>query len=219
MKVDNKTNLAFKTNIRVVSPNKFRRIVDKLCLTGSLKEIVFFDIKSEPDIPKFKAYATKIKNVFTKHIRTCTGVLVADKGKEASLFGHFYNSQENIRDSKILEPYMEGTNAILIVSKRHFYYSNDVFNTFRDKIRKRKIPITILKSLNINYEANMAYTADNDELILCVKNTFNPKEYARDMRDLKKIFRHVKISSADTLEFDTKPKATFWENFKAKFKR
>lgn len=217
MEVNNQNNLAFKTNIRVVSPNRFRYVVDELYKKGPLEQIVQFDIVPAIKNPVFKAFLTKINNVYTKHIRTCTGVLVANKGKEASLFGHFYNSQENVRNSKKLEEYIFGTNAILIGSKRWFMDSAEVFNAFNEKIKKRNIPRTIMKSLNINYEANMAYTAENDELILCVKNAFNPKEYVHDMADLKKVFGRVKISPTDTIQFDTKQKPNIWERFKAFF--
>lgn len=218
MKIDNQNNLAFKTNIRVVSPNRFRNIIVGLYGKGPLDEIVQFDIVPEIKNPIFKAFATKVKNIYTKNIRTCTGVLVANKGKEASLFGHFYNSPENVKDTEILEPFMKGTNAILVGSKDQFYYSSEVFDTFKEKIKKRNIPMTIMKSLNPDYEANIAYTSEDDELILCVKNAFKPKEYVHDMTELKKVFRMVKISPTDTIQFDTKQKPKLWERCKVLFK-
>ena len=154
MQIDCKNNTAFKTRIRIVDTRRFQTITKELKRKATLKEITHWDILEKK--PLHKSYAVNVKNIQTKFIRTCTGVLIANKGKEASLFGHFYHSLENIQASDQLNTYMKGSNAILIGSKSIGLYSRELFDTLRDKVRKNHIPMTLMKFEDVGCEAHMA---------------------------------------------------------------
>ena len=216
MEIGKHNNLAFKTNIRVVSPTRFQSVVKDMRTKAPLKEIIWWEIMP-PKRFKYTSYATKIKNVFTQNIRTCTGVLIANKGKNASLFGHFDGTAENIKDINVLKPYMQGTNAVLIGSKPDFQYSRKLFNNVRDEIREKGIPTTLMKFMDKEYQANMFYTSDNDELLLSISNAFTD-EFVKNMTDLEKVMSTIKISSKDTLTFDAEEKLNFWDRVKKLFK-
>lgn len=214
MNINEQNSIAFKTKIKIISPDKFRQCVSELYRAGNLQNISQYDINPGKMYAKCKAYSTDAENIYTKHIRTCSGLLVANKGKKPSLFGHFYNSKENIKDTEALDPYIKGSNAILIGSKNFYYYSTELFRTLKCKLRKNNIPTTLFQRLKLEWEANMAYLSGKDELLLCVKKADDAREYVRNFADLKKVFGKVKISPFDTIEFDTKQKPTFWENLK-----
>lgn len=215
MKTDYQNNIAFKTRIRIVDNRRFQAITKGLKRKSTLIEITHWNILEND--PLFKSYAINANNIQTKFIRTCTGILIANKGKKASLFGHFYHSQENIQASEQLEPHIKkGSNAIIIGSKSIGRYSRELFDTLRDKVRKKHIPLTLMKFEDVGCEGHMAYAADNDELYLCIHNVDTHK-CVQNMEDLKKAMGTLKISEADTIEFETRPK-NFWVKIKNLFK-
>ena len=76
--------------------------------------------------------------------------------------------------------------------------------------------MTLMKFKDTGCEAHMAYTADNDELFLCIHNVDTHK-CVQNMEDLKKAMGTLKISETDSIEFETRTKS-FWVKFKNLFK-
>lgn len=197
MRIDNNNNISFGTNIKVVSPGCFRRITRKMEKIKGCEIIKDWDVGSNSP----RGYRENVNLGGTGHIRSCSAGIITKKGKNAPLFWHIYDSPENLDYFSILEDKMEGENAILVGSKSDYFYSKALYYKFQKALRKKSIPTTILKSLALEWQAFMAYTSKDDTMYLCFTNIDKPYEYVKSWKDLKNIFRKIKISPTDNIEF------------------
>lgn len=204
-------NITFTSNIKVVSPVFFRDRIAALQTTAPCVNICTWDIlprtttqgRSGNLILK-SAFSRNMPQGYTQGVRSCTSMLVADKGKKAPLFAHIRNSQENKVRLPLLGNFIHGTNAILVGSKDMFPHSKEVFNTLKEHVQKKQIPITSLQGLRAVWEAHLAYISDIDTLYLCINKIQTKKgtpEYIHSMRGLSNVFRSVEISPTDKIEF------------------
>ena len=197
-------NLNFKSEIHVLCPYDYSRVTEIMSeMSNDYKNIFFWDIESADaeKYEKFKAYRTDCNLVSTEEIRSCTGYLSAEKGKKAPLTMHLYNSEENIKNLPKLEPYMRGTNAFVIGSKKKYEYSSSLFDKVVVMAKKKKLPITIMKNLSQEWQANFAYDANIDTIFLCINNIRQPNKFVQNMKELKKVFSKIQISPTDTIKF------------------
>lgn len=202
MKIDSVTNLNFKSNIKVVSPNQYNKIVKDMEADTRYDDILEYFIKPlfiYPD--SFKAYRTNLSKGSTEEIRSCTAGLVFDKNQKVPLFFHIYDDNSNIRDLGVIEPYMKGENAILIGSRTKFKKSRELFQAIERLLNLKSIQLTVFEDFENTWEADVAYDSQKEEVYLCVKDIMNPKMYVKTMDELLKAFKRVQISSKDTIEF------------------
>lgn len=202
MEIAKTDNLAFKTNIKCVSPRFFnRKTMNMFCSKEGCNIISRFDIDPIEHLKECTGYRINTRQCYTEKVRTCTAGVVVDKGKKAPLFIHVSNSRRNKRDANLLQKFFHGTNAILIGSKDMFSYSRAVFDKFKNFALSKKLPLTMMQGLDRKWQANLAYNSDEDTLYLCVNNAAKESEYVKNMKELKQIFRKVEISPTDNIEF------------------
>ncbi|MBQ4077743.1 hypothetical protein IJD15_00985, partial [bacterium] len=89
--------------------------------------------------------------------------------------------------------------SILIGGKEVCPESAKLFNNVNNIAEKSKLPTTIMYNLANRFEANIAYLSSKDTIYLCVKDIFNPKNYAKNIEDLKLVFKEFKISEKDNI--------------------
>ncbi len=212
-------NIAFTSNIKVVSPVFFRDRIAALRASAPCVNICTWDIlprittqgRNGNQILK-SAFSRNMPQGYTQGVRSCTSMLVAERGKKAPLFAHIRNSQENTIRLPLLGNFIHGTNAILVGSKDMFPHSKEVFNTLKEQVQNKQIPLTSLQGLKAVWEAHLAYISDIDTLYLCVNEIQSKKgkpDYVRNMKGLSKVFRSVEISPTDKIEFLSPVKEMF----------
>lgn len=194
------STITFKSNIKIVSPKFFQQQTRKMFRNPECEIIGNFDIIPSILQKDFYAYRKDLALGFTQRVRTCTAGVIANKGQNASLFMHILNSKENKKSLDILTDGFHGTNAILIGSKNGFSYSNDIFDKLKRYAKNKNLPVTILKGLATNWEANLAYIAKEDTLYLSVNKITNKSEYVNSIKKLKEVFKKVEISPNDSVE-------------------
>ena len=197
MQINNKSNLSFGTNIKVVSPRCFRRIANKMEKCADCEIIQDFDITNSSVL----GYRENINLGITGSIRSCSAGVIAKKGKNAKLFWHIFDSLENIEAFPILEKKLQGDNAILIGAKSAFFESVELNKKFQEALHKKSIPTTILCDIAFRRQAFIAYTSKEDTLYLSVCHCDYPFKYVKSMKNLKKVFSTIKISPKDNIEF------------------
>lgn len=215
MRINGSNQTSFKSNIKIVAPNQFQKIVQSMEKEDGYDAIFQWEIV--PDFVKFKqfkSYRTDAQLVSTEGIRSCTGGVVANRGKNASLAMHIGDTETNLKNINILEPYIRGTNAILIGSKSQFEHSPVVYRKIKNMIQRNKIPLTEFRRLQLRMEANYAYDSQSDTLFLSINDIQNPNIFVKTMQELKSAFRHVKISRKDTIEFLTTQPPSYFRNLK-----
>ena len=209
MRLTKTDNINFTSKIICVSPNEFYEVVKKL--PANSENIINWDIVPRPLITGEKqsyeycteafGYRYNIANGQTRHVKSCTGGVIADKNnKQASLFLHLKNSEQNIDNLEHLDEHFKGTNAIFVGAKARFDNATELINNLIHKSKKHDLPTTYMKGLNFYHEINMAYSGPQDSLFLCIKN-MNNKSYVKSFEDLKNVFNKIFTSSADKLEF------------------
>jgi len=206
-------NPTFTSHIKVVSPAFFNSKVAAMCERGLCTNINTWNIipgKSETnrignEVLK-SAFSTNMERGYTKGVRSCTSMLVANKGHNASVFEHIRNSLYNLANLPLLEKFINGTNAIIIGSKNMFPHSKEVFQAMQKQAADKRLPTTILQGLKNDWEAHVAYNSIEDTLYLAVNQIQNPLEYIMENTGLKRIFKQVKISPTDDIEFITSAK-------------
>lgn len=202
MKVRSIDNLNFKSHIKLVSPEDYNRIVKSMEADKRYDNIIEYMIK--PLIPflcKEKAYYTNTLKGSTEEIRSCTAGLVVDNAKEAPLFFHIYDDSSNIRNLDVIEPYMQGSNAILIGSRSKFKKSRKLFKAIEGLLDSKSIPMTVLEDFENMWECDVAYDSKKEEVYLCIKDILKPEIYVKTQEELLKAFKRVQISTKDTIEF------------------
>ena len=184
MEINKTNNLNFGTTIRVVSPDCFKEIGEKLMKNECEKVANWAIIPKYADDAQnyFKkiwlGYRINAANCYTKGVRSCVSGVVANKkanasgADNASLFMHIENTKSNIENLHYIKPYFEGTNAVLIGSKKHIEFSYPLFSKI-ESFAKSKLPTSILKGLIHGWETDVAYLSEQDVLYLTVKHIEN----------------------------------------------
>ena len=191
-------DISFKSNIRIVSPNRFEKISHYIYRNNG-ELIGCYDLDTCFRGIDFQAYRTKMKAGFTKGVRSCTCGLIVAKDKKTSSFFHLFNSIENILHLNKIKNLFDGNNCILIGGKEVCSDSAELFNNVNNIAEKSKLPTTIMYNLANRFEADIAYLSSKDTIYLCVKDIFNPKNYAKNIEDLKLVFKEFKISEKDNI--------------------
>ena len=191
-------DISFKSNIRIVSPNRFEKI-SQYIFRNNGELIGCYDLDTCFRGIDFQAYRTKMKAGFTKGVRSCTCGLIVAKDKKTSSFFHLFNSIENILHLNKIKNLFDGNNCILIGGKEVCSDSAELFNNINNIAEKSKLPTTIMYNLANRFEADIAYLSSKDTIYLCVKDIFNPKNYAKNIEDLKLVFKEFKISEKDNI--------------------
>ena len=197
-KINYSDNLTFKSRIVFLSPKGMSKVFAKY-QNKNLDNICDYFITNS-EMAWDNGYRTNVKYGYTKEVKTCTAGVCANKGKNASLFWHVENSYNNLEKFPILENFIDGTNAIIIGSKKFFRYSTDMFDKFVKQTKNKNIPTTIIKGTQ-DSEASMLFDAIEDTLYVCMKNIFNKEKYVRSMEDLKQTCDTVEIAPTDSVEF------------------
>ena len=203
MRTNRTDNISFKTNIKIVSPYKFRRITNKMKNFENCQCIEFWDIVPYIDGPT-PAYRTNVEYGYTKGVRSCTAVLTAKERNKAQFFGHMDGSKYNMLKLPLIKNKMkQGDNVIIIGAKPEYEDSVDFCNKVQRVFkRKRKpIPITKLCFMDNQYEANIAYESGKDIMYLCIKYCGKNHPFVKSMKNLKKVFKQVEISPKDKIIF------------------
>lgn len=205
MEITKTDNIAFKTNIKCVSPDYFRHKVWQMIKSSkNYKLINNFDINPTLKYNGCRGYRTNITEGYTENIRTCTAGIVANKGEKAPLFMHILNSEKNYKDINLLEEFFHGTNAIIIGSKDTFSYSRAVFDKLKHIAAKKQLPLTIMRGLPLTWQASLAYQSEQDTLYLCVNDNAQKSKYVKNEKMLRQIFKKIEISPTDNIEFLSK---------------
>ena len=195
-------NLNFKSNIYVVTPKDYENLTDEMSKNPEYKNIYNFLIgKKDDEFIKFRAYRTNSNLISTEDVRSCTLLHCINKGNCAPLTLHAYDSKENLENLPRLEPYVKGTNAFIMGSKSEYEFSSLIFDTCEKMINKEKIPVTIFKDLDKYWQASMAYISKTDSIFVCISEIMNPRNFVKNMEELIKIFKTVKLSPTDRIEF------------------
>lgn len=228
MEINNINSLSFKTNIKVISPEKFKKVSKKMFFNEHYQNISTWDILQDFDIyniNKFGAFLDfnngavrkNIVYVTTKGIRSCVGGIVANK--EDSLAFHICDNKENLNLLNTLEPHLNGKNAIILGSKPYWDKSKQLFRRIKKIFRDKKMPLTYFKRLKKTLEIDYAYNSKSDELFLCVKDIQNPRVFVKNMEELNYAFDEVRISKTDTLDFSIDLKREKYQDFKEFIKK
>lgn len=213
---DIKSDVAFKTNIILVSPRKFNEIRDVMCYRNA-KIIDNFSLRKFTFLPNQQCYRLNSKRILTEGIKTCTGLVVSNPQKKvASIFAHFLHSKNELDNMNLVEKYIKGKNAILIGAKYKYDSKCDtikVFDAVRALCCSKKLPITEIKGLSTSWEANMAYDGAFDNLFVCIKE-ISPKDennpdYVNSLGMLKRKCNKVCISPTDNVKFIPDEKLKF----------
>ena len=205
MEITNSNNVAFQSRIIVLSPERFNKTVNKMRKgIGHFDCIYKYDLNLEKGLDQsYKAYRNNVDKIVTEGVRSCTSIIKANKGSKAPLIAHIRNSQANLNALDQLDTKIDGTNAIIIGSKRFFKNSKEVFDTIEQKVKT--IPTTIMKGLKLRWEAHLAYDSKIDTLYLCVNEITNKRpKYAKNIKELKSCFDKFVISCTDKIDFSTK---------------
>ena len=202
MNINPTKNLNFKSNIYVISPKDYDNLTSDMSKDLEYKNIFNWTIDEKDDeLVKFRAYRTNSNLISTEDVRSCTLLHCVDKGNSAPLTLHAYNSKENLENLSRLEPYVKGTNAFIMGSKSEYEYSSLIFDACEEITQKEKMPVTIFKDINRYWQASMAYISKTDSIFVCISEIMNPRNFVKNMEELTKIFKTIKISPTDTLEF------------------
>ncbi len=196
-------NISFKTNIKIVSPYKFKRITNKMKKFENCQCIEYWDIVPYIDGPT-PAYRTNVEYGYTEGVRSCTAVLTVKDGLNAPFFGHMDGSKYNILKLPLIKNKMkQGDNVIIIGAKPEYEDSVDFCNKVQRVFKQKQIQIPITKFcfMDNQYEANIAYESAKDIMYLCVKYCRKNYPFVKSMKNLKKVFKQVEISSKDKIIF------------------
>ena len=190
--------ISFKSNIRIVSPKRFEKISQNIFRNNG-ELISCYNLDTCYGGIDFQAYRTMMKAGFTKGVRSCTSGLIVSKDKKTSSFFHVFNSIENILHLNKIKNLFDGNNCILIGGKEVCPESAELFNEVNSIAKKTKLPTTIMYNLANTFEANIAYLSNKDTLYLCVKDIFKQNNYAKNIKDLKLVFKEFQISEKDNI--------------------
>lgn len=220
----NNNSLAFKSNIKFVSPLYFLHKVKQTKKHPMHENITHWNILPTRNGKKYFGYRENISYGYTRGVKSCTAGVFARNNSDAPLFIHIENTRDNCKNTSILENLIDGSNAILVGSKDEFTFSTLLIEKINKITKKKKIPTTLMQGLNYYWEANLLYEAPNDTLYLCVNNIRKPLEYINNNKTLHNIFKTVSISKTDNIEYFSKIKETYllikdlFEEFKQKYK-
>lgn len=203
---NNINNVAFKSNIKIVSPKRFEKISHKL-FAKNAELIDIYEFNNALGDP----YRTNMTSGFTNRVRSCTAGLVASKDKKAPLFMHLFNNETSIKYLDRIKNFFHGTNCILIGSKKCSPHSTQVFDAVENIAVQSQLPVTKMKGLSPRFEADIAYNSKNDTMFLCVKDAFNHNSYAETEDDLRLLFDEVQVSEKDKI-FPLKSSKEFFKN-------
>jgi len=192
-------DISFKSNIRIVSPKRFAKISQNIFRNNG-ELINCYDLDPCFGGIDFQAYRTKMKEGFTKGVRSCTCGLIVSDDKKSSSFFHLFNSIENILNLNKIENLFNGNNCILIGGKEVCPESAELFNIVNNVAKKSKLPTTVMYNLANTFEADIAYLSSKDTLYLCVKDIFKQNNYVKNIKDLKLVFKEFKISEKDNIK-------------------
>lgn len=221
MKVQNNNiGVSFKSTIRVVSPECFDIVCDKMKNSSKYENIDNWDIVPELINSTDNKYANawqgfriNLDKGYTKGVRSCVAGVAPRFGRKASLFWHIENTRNNKENLHFLEEHFKkASNCILVGSKSRYDYSALIFNKLKNTILNNKIPITVMQDLENEWEAHLAYFSRGDVLYLAInKIRGDQNDYVKNLEELKSKFKLFAISKKDKLEFLNK------ENFLNQF--
>ncbi len=202
MQIRSVNNLNFKSEIYVLSPKDYERVTSEMEKNLEYKNIFQWKIGSkDSDHVQSRAYRTDSTLISTEDVRSCTLLHLVDKGKPAPLTVHALDSEENVRNFPRLKSYVKGSNAFIMGSKSEYDYSSMVFDTAEKMVKEENIPATIFRDLNRYWQSSMAYNSKFDRIFVCISEIINPLNFVGDMEALKRVFKQVKFSPTDTIEF------------------
>ena len=195
-------NLSFKSEICILSPQNYNKLTAEMAKDLEYKNIFEWDIGAEDNkYVKLRAHRTDSSLISTEDVRSCTLLHVIDKGKPSPLTVHALDSKENLQNISRLDTYVKGTNALIMGSKSEYEYSSLVFDEVEKMVNSKNIPATIFRDLNRYWQSSMAYSSKLDRIFVCISEIMNPYNYVKNMEDLKRVFKQVKISPTDTIKF------------------
>lgn len=203
MKIVN-SNISFKSNIKIVSPAKYKMLTEKMAQNSSCEYIYEWRFLKHKllNLSKTNPYRLNANQVVTEGIRSCTGCFVVDKkSKNLPLAFHLYDELNSVEKVEDLDKFIKGTNAFLIGARGKFKDSLPLFNKCENMLKKNKIPTTIMKDFRGKWEADIAYDSTNDDIIICIKDIFDPRKYVNNFPELKNSFNKFELSPTDTMEF------------------
>lgn len=200
MKINNISSQNFNSNIKIVSPKHFDRIVEKMSKDGA-KNVTNWDIAPATKEVHRYGYIRNMKDGFTKEVRSCTAGVIASDRKVAPLFMHISNTADNCINLPRLHGMMWGKNAILVGSKNICNLSSYLFNAIKRCLTQENIPVSIFEDLNDYYEAHLAYKSESDTLYLAINDATNIGNFVKNQDELNKAFRNIQLSSYDNVEF------------------
>ena len=191
-------NFTFKSRILFLSPKGFGKVFSEYNKknVANICDCFITDNERAWD----SGYRTNIKYAYTSGVKTCTAGVCANKGENASLFWHVENSYNNLEKFPMLAKFINGTNAIIIGSKKHFKNSTEMFDKFVKQAQHKNIPTTIIKGTK-DSEVRMLFDAIQDTLYVCMNNIFRKENYVCSMEELKQTCDIVEITPADCVEF------------------
>lgn len=224
MQIDNqKSNISFGTNIKIISPTDFAKIRKSLLFTPSSKNFIYnFDILKNCKSSK-QCYRVNSNKCTTTEIRTCIGINITNlKKKTSSFFAHFYHSKDTLNSLNIIKKYIKGDNALIIGQRRDkFAFSNEIYDTLLNYCNKNNIPVTKLRGLREGYEADMSYEGKTDSLFICISKIRNNNKFVRNIEQLKHAFEETSLAPCDNIEFlkedSLNVKYNYFQKLKYKF--
>ena len=206
MKIHNQQNITFKSKLIFVSPNTYHEVCKNISKSLHYENIQVWDVCPEYFEKTWRlskvwlGWRKNMEKGFTDGVRSCTAGIAVDKGKPAPFFWHIEDDSDNNEHLKKLKDFIKGTNAIIVGSKSYFLHSTAIFEKFKKYTKSKNLPTTIMQDLKMYWQANLAYDSKDDTLYLCVNN-INTDEYVDSRQKLDEVFRKVKISEADEVEF------------------
>lgn len=202
MQIRPTNNLNFKSEIQILPPKEYEKVIGEMERNLEYKNIFLWDIVPKDDrYEKNYAYRTNSTLISTEDVRSCTLLHLVDEGKPSPLTMHASDNTENINNLSKLNQYIKGTNAFMMGSKEQYELSPILFEKTEKMIKKKKIPATIFKNLDLFWQASMAYNSKQNIIFLTISEVMNPKNYVKNLEELKNVFSKIQISPKDTIQF------------------
>lgn len=200
----NNNNINFGTNIKFISPNDFNKVKKSFMFKHSCPATYNYNLDMVNQGKK--CYRVGKEKNYTQGIKNCTGLVVADSQKYLNcFFAHFFPSPKNYNRLQIIEPYLKGTNAVLVGSKSTCSFSDKMYEEIKNICKRKNMSITGFKDFNQEWEADIAYEAKKDNLYICLKQILFKKDdisnYVDSMNKLKLFCNEITISDKDNIEF------------------
>lgn len=193
----NNQNISFKSNIKFISPLKFRKYHDKGYYIGFLHN---------------QSNLIKGDNFYTEAIATCTGGGLVNPKNEAAGF-HIWDDKVNLKNMhdilvKMFRVVKNPERALLIGSKEMngSPYSLSIFSKFKEAFLKRIPNVTLFeKHLYRRSATNFHYSVKDDTWLISTlyipeaeKLIVAPK-HVKSLKTLREAFENIKIAKGDRL--------------------